>query len=297
MLVNWTDLNDEGGEGGDEGGTGADAAAAGANLNEGDNKSGDGNKDNKGENKGGDGKPSDAEAKLLKEVMEKKQALKEAKEAQEAIKAEKAQLAEKLAQFDGVDLEQVKALIKEQKDRETAELEKKGEWDRLKAQMLEAHTKEVEKARAEAQAKIDELEQNLGKTVKQIHELTIGRSFAESPFIRDAITLTPSKARVIYGSHFELQDGKVVAYDKPAGSPDRTMLINGDGNPLDFNKAIEKLIELDPDRDNLLRSKIKPGAGSENDPSGKSKEREKNLTGRERIQAAVRSGALKLPNK
>jgi predicted RNase H-like nuclease (RuvC/YqgF family) len=278
MTFNWTWLNEEGADGGD---AGADAAAAAA-ANAGD--------DNKG-------KVSDAEAKLLKEVMEKKQAVKDAQAKAQALEAEKTELAGKLAAFDGIDLEQVKALLKEKTERETAELERKGEWDRLKAQMVEAHNKELTTVRTEYEARVRDLEGNLGKTGKEIHELTIGRSFSESPFIREGLTLTPSKARVIYGSHFELQDGKVIAYDKPVGSTDRTMLIDGDGNPLAFDKAMEKLVELDPDRDNLLRSKVRSGAGSENDADARRGDgAKKELTGLARIKASIASGQLpKLP--
>lgn len=278
MNLNWTWLNEEGGEGGEGGADGAAAAAAAGG---------------EGGDKGGK-QPTDAEAKLLKEVMEKKQAAKAAQERAAALEAEKAALAEKLQAFDGVDLEQVKALLKEKQDRETQELERKGEWDRLKAQMVEAHNKELNTVRTEYETRVKELEGTLGKTGKQIHELTIGRSFSESPFIREGLTLTPGKARVIYGAHFELQDGKVVAFDKPAGSSDRTMLIDGDGNPLAFDKAMEKLVELDPDRDNLLRSKVKAGSGSDNDPGAKGgNKNQPELKGRDRILAAVKSGALK----
>lgn len=285
--MTWMNLNESDSGNGDGTGTGADAAAiaaaeaaktAAATSGAGTDK---------------DGKPSDAEAKLLKEVMEKKEALQKAKDAAKNLEVEKAQLAEKLAKFEGVDLDQVKALLKERQDRETAELEKKGEWDRLKAQMVEAHTKELDAVKGETTTKAAELESALAKMRKEIHELTIGRSFSESPFIRDDLTLTPSKARIVYGGHFELQDGKVVAFDKPVGSTDRTMLIDGEGNPLAFDKAMEKLVELDPDRDNLLRSKIKAGSGSSNDSDAKGKDKKAELSGKNRILAALQSGALK----
>ena len=110
----------------DNGGDGGDAAAAAAA--EAERKA----KEEAEKAKG----PTDAEAKLLKEVMEKKEALKK-------VNAEKAELAEKLARFDGVDLEAVKQLLAEKQERENAELERKGEWDRLKAQMAEQHKKEL----------------------------------------------------------------------------------------------------------------------------------------------------------
>lgn len=237
-------------------------------------------------------KPSDAEAKLLKEVMEKKEALNKAKQAADAAKTEAEELRAKLAAFDGVDLNQVKEMLKERAEKETAELEKKGEWDRLKAQMAEQHQKEVERLKAELTNPVSELTEKLTKREREIHELTIGRSFSESPFIRDGLTLTPSKARVIYGAHFELADGKVIGYDKPAGSENRTPLVDANGDALSFEKAMEKLVELDPDRDNLLKSKLRAGSGSDNDADAKRKEKTVELRGRDRIQAALAKGAL-----
>lgn len=243
-------------------------------------------------------KPSDAEAKLLREVMEKKEALTKAKQAALDAENRAKELETRLANFDGVDLEQVKELLKERQERENAELEKKGEWDRLKQQMADQHRKEVETLRAELSNPVTELTEKLSKREREIHELTIGRSFSESNFIREALTLTPNKARIIYGPHFELQDGNVIAYDKPAGSTDRTPLVNGDGEPLSFEKAMEKLVEVDPDRDNLLKSKIKAGSGSENDPDARKVDKKVELKGKDRIQAALASGALpKFTNK
>jgi len=240
--------------------------------------------------------PSDAEAKLLKEVMEKKEAARVARDEAAAAKAENEKLAAKLAQFDGIDLDSVKELLKEKAERETAELEKRGEWDRLKAQMVEAHKAEVERIRAEAQTATATATERAAALEKRVQEATIGRSFSDSTFIREDLTLTPSKARIIYGPHFDVVDGKVIAYDKPTGTADRTPLVDGDGEPLSFEKAIAKLVEIDPDRDNLLKSKIRSGSGSENDPDVQRREKERKLTGRERIAASIKGGALKLPN-
>ncbi|MCY1309996.1 hypothetical protein D9M70_601460 [compost metagenome] len=76
--------------------------------------------------------------------------------------------------------------------------------------------------------------------------------------------MTPSKARVIYGQHFDLVDGKVVGYDKPRGAANRTALVDSLGEPVQFEEALRKIVEADPDKDHLLKAKVKPGAGSGN---------------------------------
>ena len=287
MSVNDNDGNDNNNDGNGSEDAASAAALALAEANK--NKDGQGN-DNKD-------KLSDKEAALLKEVMEKKEALNKARQQATQAETQAKELSDRLAKFDGIDLDQVKQLLQEKQDRETAELEKKGEWERVKSTMAEQHQKELDKVKAESGSKATELADELSKRDRQIHELTIGRSFSESNFIRESLTLTANKARVIYGSHFELKDGKVTAYDKPTGSEDRTPLVDGNGEPLNFEKAIEKLVELDPDRDNLLKSKIRAGAGSENDPNaGRNKDKGTQLRGKDRIQAAIAAGSLpKLP--
>ncbi len=274
--MTWMNEDGAGGNGNDDAATAAAKIAAEAEANK--------------------AKPTDAEAKLLKEVMEKKEALKKLSEEATAAKEAQKALEGKLASFDGINLDEVKALLKEKSEREMTELEKKGEWERLRKQMAETNVAEVTKITTERDTIKAELTDQLTKAQRQITELTIGRSFSESPFIRESMTLTPAKTRIVYGSHFEIDNGKVVAYDKSTGSAERTMLVDATGNPLGFEAAIAKLVEIDPDRDNLLRSKIKNGAGSENDSDTKKNKEVKNVTGRDRIRQGLAQGTLKLPN-
>ena len=197
--------------------------------------------------------------KLLREVMEKKGKLKETEEALAAARAE----ADK---FKGVDLDKVRALLDAEKQREEKELEAKGEFDRLKARIAEERETErkafLEKEKAlEAQIKV------LSGTVDN---LTIGNDFATSTFIKEDLVLTPTKARALYGSYFEVKDGKRIPYDKPAGSAGRTPLVDAAGEPLAFDAAMRKIIETDPDRDTLLKAKVTPGASSKSNPGTKS---------------------------
>lgn len=262
----------------------ADAAGTDTSGDSADSKAATGDTDAKGgtENKpAGDEKPagpSDSEAKLLKEVMDKKAALKRAQQESQELK-------DKLAQFDGVDLDAVKKLLDQQKDEETKKLEAKGEWDRLRQQMLAEHTKDVEKKQAEAEAARKE-----AATLRAtIAELTIGSAFTSSEFIRDDLTLTPAKTRVIYGNHFDFSEGKVVAFDKPTGAAERTMLVDGQGEPLSFESALKKIIEADPEKDQLIRAKAKPGAGSRTTtPKGEAPSKTQDMSSRDKIAAGLK---------
>jgi hypothetical protein len=235
---------------------------------------------------GGD-KPSDKEAELLREVMKRKGN-------ERTLTNKISELEGSLKKFEGIDPEQVRQLLHEKTERERAELEKRGEFDRVKQQMVEQHQQELSKVRETFEAQVKELTSKVHTSESLITDLTIGRSFGDSAFVRDTLTLTPSKARVVYGSHFELQDGKVVAYDKPGGDK-RTLLVNAQGEPLPFDQAIEKIVKADPDHEHLMRSKAKAGAGSKSDSEAKATE--KVGSGRNRIAAAISGGALFLPKQ
>lgn len=243
----------------------------------------DGGQGSEGDGKGG--KPTDREAELLREVMRRKENEKQLKNQLDSLQGE-------LAKFEGIDVEQVKALLREKQERETAEAEARGDFERVKQQMIAAHTEELNSVRSSLEAQVQELTSQLQNASGAITELTIGRAFSDSSFVRDSLTLTPAKARVVFGSHFELKDGAVVAYDKPAGAANRTLLVDGAGAPLPFDKAIEKIVSMDSDADHLIRAKIKGGAGSKSDTDQKAKPQVSG--GRDRISAAIAAGGLTL---
>jgi DNA-binding transcriptional MerR regulator len=194
---------------------------------------------------------SEADKALLREVMEKKGKIKDLTGEVSTLKAE-------LKRFEGINLDEVRALIDEKKNAELQAEEAKGNFDRVKQMMVEAH----ENDKKTLTDTIADLQTQLQKANGQIDELTVGRSFSESKYIVDELVLTPAKARQLYGAHFGIEDGQVVAYDKPTGADARTVYTGGDGKPLAFEDAMKKLIEADPDRDRLVKSNIKPGAGS-----------------------------------
>ncbi|MEI9751397.1 DUF6651 domain-containing protein [Moellerella wisconsensis] len=200
---------------------------------------------------------ADAEkATLIKETMKRK--------------ADNKTLTEKLTAFGDATPEQISELLEskrlaeeESQRREQEEQEKRGEFDAVKKQMVEAHKVEVQSRDEKLQA-VETENQSLRA---QILEMTVGTAFGGSNFLREETLITPAKARVIYGAHFEVnEEGKVVGFDKPAGSKDRAVLVDGSGNALDFEQAIERVLKSDPEVDSLLRSKAKQGAGSKSEP-------------------------------
>lgn len=229
---------------------------------------------------------------VVKESMKRKAKLQEQddllKAESEAKKALATELENFKKQFDGIDPEAVKKLMSERKAAEVKELESKGEYQRIIDQVNKEHDERLKKLSEDSGARIAELEGRLAKLSGTNQELTIGRNFSDSEFVREELTLTPSKARQIYGSHFEVdEEGKVVAYDKPKGAAERTMIVDDRGGPASFAEAIKKIVEGDPEHDQLIRSRMKNGSGSATE-TGKKAAKVK-LTGMDKIRGGIKT--------
>lgn len=225
--------------------------------------------------KSGAKKPSDEEARLLKENMKRKA----------DNKALQAELDSLKASVEGLDLTAVRKLLADQKSAEDQRLEAKGDYDRLKQRMADEHKTTVDAANA----RIAELTAALNASNGTINELTVGAKFSQSDFIHKELTeATGKKARQLYGSHFEVVDGQIVGYDKPRGEKDRTALVDGYGTALSFDAAMAKIVDADPDRESLYRSKVKQGAGSGTKPATQTPDTLKGAGSVSRISAGLK---------
>lgn len=183
-------------------------------------------------------KSKKAGADLLKENMKRKE--------------KERTLADQLAQYGDIDPARARQLLEAEQAAETA---------RREAEQAEL---------AQRDERYSALESENAALKAQLVEMTVGASFSGSAFLRDKVLMTPAKARVIYGSHFEVgEDGSVVGFDKPAGQKERAVLVDGEGKPLPFESAIERILRADPEADALLRSEAKQGAGSNSKPTHK----------------------------
>lgn len=286
-LPGGTSTGGEGGSaGGDAGGSG-DSGNDGGSDDSGDGKGGE----SQGEGKGGEGDAgakkglSDADAKLLQDLMKHKTRARE-------LEASLAQVNEQLKAFEGIDPAKMRELLKQQEEAERKAAESRGEYDRIVKQMGDRHREET----AALTAKLEAAIANSSTLQAQIADLTVGNSFASSRFVAEDMTLTPTKARIVYGSHFEFKDGKVVGYDKPAGASDRTVLVDATGEPLSFDEALRKLVEADPDKEQLIRAKSRPGSASSTTAKGAQKAVEKvaqatnaKLSGADKIAAGLKA--------
>ena len=224
--------------------------------------------------------PSAEEAKLLKEVMNKKTAL-------AAANTELARVTALLDTFTGIDVVKVRVLLAEAEAAEEKKAIAAGDFERLTKQMGERHTAD----KAGVQTLLDAATLQASGLQKQIENLTIGSAFTGSKFVAEDLLLPSNKARALYGSHFEFKDGEAVGYDKPAGAPERTLLVDASGAALKFDVAMRKIVEADPDGQQMLRSKVKPGSsgGGQKKTGKETVETNENLTPTERIARGMRS--------
>lgn len=223
-------------------------------------------------------KPSDAEARLLQESMRRKEEV-------ARLKGELASLNDLKSRIESLGgLDQLSQLVQAQRDAEEKRMQQAGEWERLRERMASEHDNQLKGVLTER----DTVRSQLDQAIKQINELTIGTAFSQSKFIAEEMVLPASKARTVYGEHFDLVDGQIVGYDKPRGAKDRTPLVDAQGSPVQFEVALRKLVEADPERDYLLKAKAKPGAASDTRRTQAAPKTEE-LKGISRIQVGLKS--------
>lgn len=219
----------------------------------------EGKKTDEGEAKAPEVKSTDLEkekAILLKDVMKWKEKAKNTEQEKEALNNQLSQFNKVLG--DELSLEDIQKIISERKDAERQQLEKKGEYDRILQQIQDESKKKFDAVSNQVSEK-DGLIKSLQQ---QLEEMSIGRSFSDSAFIRENSTLPPSIARKEFADYFDNVDGKIVAYDKPRGAKERTPLVDSEGKNKSFEDAIAHLYTSHPDSKDLLKSKRKPGSSS-----------------------------------
>lgn len=169
------------------------------------------------------------------------------------------------AKFKGIDPEVAKANAKKVADAETAQrdAEKKAAEAEGNFEKLRQIQKEEQDAALDAERTARSVaEERAAAAEKAVSAMRVRTAFASSAFIATETILTGAKAERLYSDHVEDEDGQIVVYDKPSGEAKRAKVMDGKGNPLPFNEAIAKVIGADPDKDALLKSKMKPGGGS-----------------------------------
>lgn len=146
---------------------------------------------------------------------------------------------------------------------EEDKLKAAGQFETLRAQLLDQHAKEVDALKKQVES--------LGGTLRTT---LVGGEFARASalFGKDAKTiLTPEIAEAYYGRYVEVQDvegtgQKIVVVKHPVtGQP---ILDPKTGKPASFVDAMSELIDSSPNKDAVLRGSGKTGSGSSGGAGG-----------------------------
>lgn len=182
-----------------------------------------------------------------------------------AAQAEIARLQAIADKFAGLDPEAARKAIADAEVATKAAAE--AEKEKLKAEGNFEKLREMQAAEAEAAIKAaqEAKEAAIAEAKAAREELVkakVETAFANSTFLQAETILPAPHAQRLYGDHVEVENGVVIVYDKPAGADKRAKIMDSKGNALPFNDAIAKLIEADPAKDSLLKTKTVPGAAS-----------------------------------
>ncbi len=163
---------------------------------------------------------------------------------------ERAEAAEKkLDAFSGIeDPEAAIDALRVVKNLDDKKLVDAGEVDRLKQAAIEA-----------TEAKFKPFVEKATKLEQALNAEMIGGSFARSKFIAENVAVPPDLIQAQFGSHFSVEDGKLIAKDangSPIYSKERP------GEPAGFDDAIQTLIEAYPHKDAILKGRQQNGAGA-----------------------------------
>jgi hypothetical protein len=158
--------------------------------------------------------------------------------------------ADKLAQFGDADPEKVKAAIELAANLDGKKLVDAGKIDELVSQRLQAHREAAAKEKEAADRRVAELEDAL-------YTEKVGRSVAESRFIKEETFLTPDLVLSRWRPNLKIEEGRVVGYD------DRGQRIyNAQGEDATPDEILRHLASSHPDKDRFIRDRGGSGAGA-----------------------------------
>lgn len=152
-----------------------------------------------------------------------------------------------LKAFDGLSADEARKALETVKNLDDKRLIDAGEVEKVKAEAKKAFDEQL----AEKDAQINKINQ-------EYHNAVIGGAFARSSFIKDKTLLPSDIAQSSFGSHFTMENGKVVA--KLGGNPVYSR--KNPGELADFDEALETIINQYPHKDSILRGSGASGAGA-----------------------------------
>jgi len=91
----------------------------------------------------------------------------------------------------------------------------------------------------------------LQEKIKILENQVIEQEFKNSKFIAEEIKLGAGGAFKVWGENFKVEDGQVVGYQPGSDAP----ILGMDFDPADFDTAIKRIVNADPEGNNILKPK------------------------------------------
>jgi hypothetical protein len=194
---------------------------------------------------------------VLRDPASLEQAHKNAKASEQAAKRELQAARERLEKYsalDDVDVEEYRKMKQEKIDREVQEAEKKGQWDKLRAQMQEQHAEELKTRETEVERLRNELRNE--KIDSKLQEALLSQ---EVTSVGAKLLPYELKKKI----DFVEEDGKFAV--RILGEDGKTARVNADGEYLQISDLVKEAREEFPD---LFKGSAASGGGAPNQSGG-----------------------------
>ena len=169
----------------------------------------------------------------------------------------KFQEAEKnLKNFEGLDIETVKANLDAAEKLKQVDMAKKGELEALKAEFQMLADKRLTETTQSYENKLKAISEKAQALESRLTKNTIRNHFLNSAFIKENVAVPPDMIEAAFGNRFKVtEDDKVIALGED-GSP---MLSEKKLTEVaDFEEALELMVKKYPHKDAILKKQAEP---------------------------------------
>lgn len=202
-----------------------------------------------------------------------------------------------LKQFEGFDLETVKANLDAVEKLKQVDMAKAGEIDKLKAEFQALADKRLNETTQSYENKVKALAEKAQNLESRLTKNTIRNHFLNSAFIKDNVAVPPDMIEAAFGHRFKVtEEDKVIALGED-GSP---MLSEKKLTEIaDFEEALELMVKKYPHKEAILKNKQNPGGGMNSGGRGNANTPESQkladpkLSPAERLNAARKLAAMR----
>lgn len=181
------------------------------------------------------------------------------REAKEAAESKLTEAQGVLKGFEGLDPEAAKKALQQLKDIGDGKLIESGKLDEVRSAAKTEYEARLKTLQDEYGTKEGKLMAEREALQGHLNNEIIGGSFARSKFINEKLALPNDITQAMFGKHFKVEDGKLVAID---GQGNKVFSRARPGELADFDEAMDALVQQYPNRDHILKPTGSSGSGT-----------------------------------